>query len=52
MNLNGNAISYLDNYDAREWLRLEYQALRNALKLIDESTPKSLFAPKSLKGTF
>lgn len=32
--LNGNPIEYLDNYDAREWLRLEYQALRNALNAI------------------
>ncbi|NII26432.1 hypothetical protein HB364_15185 [Pseudoflavitalea sp. X16] len=29
--LNGDAIKYLDNYEARELLRLEYQALRNAL---------------------
>ncbi|MCL2289743.1 MAG: hypothetical protein FWC34_03440 [Bacteroidetes bacterium] len=35
--LNGNAISYLDNYDAREWLRLEYQALRNCLNSIDQN---------------
>ena len=29
--LNGDAIKYLDNYDARELLRLEYHALRTAL---------------------
>jgi len=34
--LNGNPIEYLDNYDAREWLRLEYQALRTALNAIDQ----------------
>lgn len=28
---NGDAVKYLDNYEARELLRLEYQALRNAL---------------------
>jgi len=39
--LNGNPIQYLDNYDAREWLRLEYQALKNALKSIDENKNKS-----------
>jgi len=27
----------LDNYDAREWLRLEYQALRNCLNSIDQN---------------
>lgn len=30
--LSGDPVNYLDNYDAREWLRLEYQALRNALR--------------------
>lgn len=30
--LAGDPVGYLDNSDAREWLRLEYQALRNALK--------------------
>lgn len=41
---NGFAINYLDNYDAREWLRLEYQALKSCLKAIDEkqSTEKVL----------
>jgi hypothetical protein len=38
--LNGNPINYLDSYDAREWLRLEYQALRNCLNAID--SPKSI----------
>ncbi len=37
INLNGNPISYLENYDARLWLRLEYQALKNALSLIDKN---------------
>ncbi|MBN9296233.1 MAG: hypothetical protein J0I41_04430 [Filimonas sp.] len=29
--LKGDAIKYLDNYDTRQWLRLEYAALRRAL---------------------
>jgi hypothetical protein len=40
--LNGNPVTYLDNYDAREWLRLEYRALRNALKSIDSKESKSI----------
>ncbi|MFV0387166.1 MAG: hypothetical protein ACK5NT_00285, partial [Pyrinomonadaceae bacterium] len=32
---------YLDNYDAREWLRLEFQALRNCLDAIDHKKKKS-----------
>ena len=41
--LNGSAINYMDNYDAREWLRLEYQALRNCLNSIDQSKdPKTI----------
>lgn len=32
--LSGDAIKYLDNADARELLRLEYQALRNTLAAI------------------
>ncbi|WP_131839152.1 hypothetical protein [Acetobacteroides hydrogenigenes] len=40
--LYGNQIDYLDNYDAREWLRLEYQALRNALKSANELKEKSI----------
>lgn len=35
ISLNGNPIRYLDNYDAREWLRLEYQSLKNALNAIN-----------------
>jgi len=35
--LNTNPISYLDDYDARVLLRLEYQSLRNVLRLIDEN---------------
>jgi len=41
ISLNGSPITYLDNYDAREWLRLEYQALRNALNSIDQNLKKS-----------
>ena len=41
ISLNGEAIAYLDNYDAREWLRLEYQALKNALNAIDQNKEKS-----------
>jgi hypothetical protein len=41
INLNGNPIQYLDNYDAREWLRLEYQSLRNALNAINQNKEKS-----------
>lgn len=40
--LYGNQIDYLDNYDAREWLRLEYQSLRNALKSANELKEKSI----------
>ena len=39
--LKADPIVYLDNYDAREWLRLEYQALRNALKAIDSKEDRS-----------
>lgn len=35
--LNGEEISYLDNYAAREWLRLEFQALRNCLNSINQN---------------
>jgi len=41
LKLNGNAIQYLDNYDARELLRLEYQALRNTLSAIVNKKPKA-----------
>ena len=40
ISLNGNPIQYLDNYDAREWLRLEYQALKNALNAINHKKEK------------
>ncbi|WP_320052388.1 hypothetical protein [uncultured Acetobacteroides sp.] len=40
--LYGNQIDYLDSYDAREWLRLEFQALRNALKSANEQKEKSV----------
>ena len=41
ISLNGNPIQYLDNYDAREWLRLEYQSLKNALNAINLNKEKS-----------
>lgn len=41
ISLNGDPIQYLDNYDAREWLRLEYQALKNALNAINHNKDKS-----------
>ena len=41
ISLNGNPITYLDNYDAREWLRLEYQSLKNALNAINLNKEKS-----------
>ena len=41
ISLNGNPIQYLDNYDAREWLRLEYQSLKNALNAINQNKGKS-----------
>ena len=30
-------VNYLDNHDARIWLRLEFQALRNALRCADDN---------------
>lgn len=41
LTLKGDAIKYLDNYDAREFLRLEYQALRNTLNSINHKKSKS-----------
>ena len=41
ISLNGNPITYFDNYDAREWLRLEYQSLKNALNAINLNKEKS-----------
>ncbi|WP_318641382.1 hypothetical protein [Flavobacterium ardleyense] len=38
--LNGLPILYLENYDAREWLRLEFQALRNTIDAIKEKQPR------------
>ncbi|MBX7174011.1 MAG: hypothetical protein K1X72_23775 [Pyrinomonadaceae bacterium] len=35
--LNGEEIAYLDNYDARELLRLEFQSLRNCLNSINQN---------------
>lgn len=40
--LAGDPVGYLDNYDAREWLRLEYQALRNALKAAQNKQKKTV----------
>ncbi|MGH1366744.1 MAG: TPR end-of-group domain-containing protein [Calditrichia bacterium] len=40
MKLKADPITYLDNYDARIWLRLEYEALRNALGAIDLKADK------------
>lgn len=43
ISLNGLPVHYLDNYDAREWLRLEFQALRNTIKAIaDQQTKRSV----------
>lgn len=41
--LSSEEISYLDNYDARELLRLEFQALRNCLNSISQKQdPKNI----------
>ena len=40
MKLSGDAVAYLDQFDARELLRLEYQALRNSLSSIVNKSPK------------
>ena len=42
VSLNGNPVNYLDNYEARQLLRLEYQALRDALAMADKGESKSL----------
>ena len=49
--LSGEPISYLDNFDAREWLRLEYKALKNALSGIDKQKDKSV-VEKYVKDAF
>lgn len=36
--LNGLPVNYLDEYDAHEWLRLEYQALRNCINSINRKS--------------
>jgi len=41
---NGMPINYMDNYDARELLRLEFQALRNCLISINENKSKKTIA--------
>lgn len=51
IDLIGNPVPYLDNYDAREWLRLEYQALRNALGAINEKKENSI-AETFIKDAF
>lgn len=38
--LKADPVEYLDNFDARELLRLEYEALRKSLKFIDEKADK------------
>jgi len=40
ISLYGFPINYLDEYDAREWLRLEYQALRNCLNAINRNSDR------------
>ena len=40
--LNGLPITYLDNYDAREWMRLEFQALRNTITSIVEKQERKV----------
>ena len=39
LNLKADPVVYLDEYDARIWLRLEFQALKNALAYIDRRDP-------------
>ncbi|NNE98178.1 MAG: hypothetical protein HKN25_04075 [Pyrinomonadaceae bacterium] len=39
--LKTEPVSYLDNFDARELLRLEFEALRNTLNLMDKNEDKS-----------
>ncbi|MDR6564104.1 MULTISPECIES: hypothetical protein [unclassified Arcicella] len=39
--LNGNPIKYLDEYQARQYLRLEYQALADGLQLAQHNAPKT-----------
>ncbi len=39
--LKSDPVSYLDNFDARELLRLEYEALRKSLKAIDGKEAQS-----------
>ncbi|WP_091152311.1 hypothetical protein [Mucilaginibacter pineti] len=42
INLNGNPVNYLDEYQARQRLRLEYQALKNALQAVRDKKEKAL----------
>lgn len=39
---HGTAIVYLDNYDAREWMSLEFQALQNCLSGISRQQEASI----------
>ncbi|QJD97727.1 hypothetical protein HH214_18525 [Mucilaginibacter robiniae] len=41
ISLNGNPVNYLDDYEARQLLRLEYQALRDALAMADKGKSKN-----------
>jgi hypothetical protein len=41
INLTGLIVEYLDEADARTWMRLEFEALRNALKKMNDGAPKS-----------
>ena len=49
--LKADPVEYLDNFDARELLRLEYEALRKSLKFIDEKEDK-LRIEASIKDAF
>lgn len=40
--LNGLPITYLDNYDARELMRLEFQALRNTINAVAEKQERKI----------
>ena len=47
-NLAANVLAYLDEKDARVWMRLEFEALRNALKNITNITSLNLFLADAL----
>jgi len=50
--LGGAPVEYLENYDAREWLRLEFQALRNCLNVIDKHFGKTTQIDEYLQDAF